>query len=429
MYELEDDKKVELRKRKILRAGQIFFIIIIILTFTSKSIHNLTLPKVNAENVKSGSLTKEIVGKGIVGAKERIEYYTSFSVPVKDVKVSVGDTVKNGDILLILDKEPLVSDLEKKKIELKELMLKYEKTLLENLENTLHTYEQKVEELQVDLLKSEKELTIYTQLYNEGAASKNDLDDKKSEYELAKMKHENAKNEVEIQREKAKKDKENHEKQIELMELNISSTQMEIDELEKKTDKATVTAPTDGVIKELNYKKGMVVNNSSPLYILDSSNKGFEIEVTLNNADCEYLQPGDEGQVFVKNEDNSVIDGKIETIKRADNKDKRAVVVELDSVDLAGGESGELYIKKPIGSYEFLIPRQALREDDEGKFVYILQEKEGPLGREYYAMRKNVTVGDSDNRFIGIISGLIGDERIIVRSSKFLDDGSQVVVE
>jgi HlyD family secretion protein len=429
MYELEDDKKVELRKRKILRAGQIFFIIIIILTFTSKSIHNLTLPKVNAENVKSGSLTKEIVGKGIVGAKERIEYYTSFSVPVKDVKVSVGDTVKNGDILLILDKEPLVSDLEKKKIELKELMLKYEKTLLENLENTLHTYEQKVEELQVDLLKSEKELTIYTQLYNEGAASKNDLDDKKSEYELAKMKHENAKNEVEIQREKAKKDKENHEKQIELMELNISSTQMEIDELEKKIDKATVTAPTDGVIKELNYKKGMVVNNSSPLYILDSSNKGFEIEVTLNNADCEYLQPGDEGQVFVKNEDNSVIDGKIETIKRADNKDKRAVVVELDSVDLAGGESGELYIKKPIGSYEFLIPRQALREDDEGKFVYILQEKEGPLGREYYAMRKNVTVGDSDNRFIGIISGLIGDERIIVRSSKFLDDGSQVVVE
>lgn len=429
MYEVEDDKKVEKRKKKILKAGQIFLIIIIVLTFTSKSIHNLTLPKVSAKNVSSGSLIIDIVGEGVVKAIERVEYYIDFSSTVKKINVSVGDTVSKGDIILILDKESLEAELTKKEVELKKLKLQYEKALTSSIEDNLYTYEQNLKELETELSKLEEEVTVNEKLYDEGAISKKQLDDLISELDLAKMRYENAQSELEKQIEIFNRKNENQANEIELMKLDISSTEMEIEELKKEISSCTVTAPSDGIVKELNFKEGMVANNSRPVYVLDSPNKGFEMEVVLNNEECKYLEIGDQAQVFLRNENNSVLEGSIKSIKNSDNSDRKIVIAELESIELSGGETGEIYIKKPIGSYKFLIPRQALREDSEGKFVYILEEKEGPLGREYYAVRKSVKEGDSDNSNVGILSGLIGDERVIVRSSKSLDDGSQVVVE
>lgn len=429
MYEVEDDKKIEIRKKKILKVGQIFFIMIIILTFTSKSIHNLTLPKVNVQNVRSGSLTVEIVGEGIVKAKERIEYYVDFQIPVKDVMVSVGEHVKKGDVILALDKESLEFDLTKKEIELRKLMLQQEKAMMRNLSNNTNTYEQRIQELEANLAKIEKELTIYQQLFNAGAISRKELNDKKTEFDIEKMKYENVKNEVKVQKEIAMKEKEALNKEMEIMKLDILRLKMEIEEIKRRIESSAVTAPTNGVIKEINFKEGMIVNNTMPLYVLDSPNKGFEIEVVLNSEDCLYLQHEDEGQVFIRNQENSVLTGKIKAIKNTERTGKKIVVIEINNTGLTGGEWAEVYINKAIGPYEYIIPRQALREDEQGKFVYVIQEKEGPLGREYYAIRKAITTRDSDNRYIGVISGLLGDERIIVSSSKLLHDGSEVVIE
>lgn len=429
MYEVEGDKKIEIRKKKILKVGQIFFIMIIILTFTSKSIHNLTLPKVNVQNVRSGSLTVEIVGEGIVKAKERIEYYVDFQIPVKDVMVSVGEHVKKGDVILALDKESLEFDLTKKEIELRKLMLQQEKVMMRNLSNNTNTYEQRIQELEANLAKIEKELTIYQQLFNAGAISRKELNDKKTEFDIEKMKYENVKNEVKVQKEIAMKEKEALNKEMEIMKLDILRLKMEIEEIKRRIESSAVTAPTNGVIKEINFKEGMIVNNTMPLYVLDSPNKGFEIEVVLNSEDCLYLQHEDEGQVFIRNQENSVLTGKIKAIKNTERTGKKIVVIEINNTGLTGGEWAEVYINKAIGPYEYIIPRQALREDEQGKFVYVIQEKEGPLGREFYAIRKAITTRDSDNRYIGVISGLLGDERIIVSSSKLLHDGSEVVIE
>lgn len=429
MYDIEDDKKTEDRKKKILKIGQIFLITIIILTFTSKSIHNLTLPKVSVTSVKSGSLIVEIVRDGVVKAVERVEHYIDFSATVKEVKVSVGDAVVKGEPILILDKESLELELVKKEIDLKKLRLQYDKAMIGNIEDNLYTYEQKMKEAEIEFLKMEEEVKINEKLYHEGAISKKELDNMIDERDLAKLRYENADKELRKQAEISEGKKENQKSEIELMKLDISSVEIEIEELKRMISSCTVTATSDGVIKELNFKEGMIVNNSRPIYILDSPDKGFEVEAILNSEESQYLEIDDKAQIFLRSENNGVLEGKIKSIKDAENTDKKLVVVGLEDANLKGGETGEFYVKKPIGSYSALVPRQALREDEKGKFVYILEERQGPLGKEYRVVRNGVTEGDSDNNNVGIFSGLIGDERIIVRSSKSIYEGSLVTVE
>ncbi|SDY97691.1 Multidrug resistance efflux pump [Proteiniborus ethanoligenes] len=426
---MEDTKKTDMRKKKILKAGQIFLITIIILTFTSKSIRNLTLPKVSTMDAKSGSLIVEIATDGIVNAVKRIEHYIDFSATVKEVKASLGDMVVSGDTILVLDKEPLELDLVKKEIALKRLKLQYDKAMAGNVEDVLYTYEQKIKEAETELSKIEEEVKIKDQLYNEGAIAKKELDNAIRQLDLAKLKYENANNDLEKQLEKSDKEKENREREIELMKLDISSAEIEIEELKKMIKNCTVIATSYGTIKEINFKEGMVANNSKPLYILDSPDKGFEAIVTVNNEESQYLETGDSVQVFLKSGNSGALNGEIKSIKDAENTGKKLVTVGLEDDNLKGGEIVEFYMKKPIGSYKYLVPRQALRTDEKGKFVFTLEERQGPLGKEYYVVRNGVTEGDSDNNNVGIFSGLMGGERIIVRSSKPISEGSLVTIE
>lgn len=426
---MEDTKKIDMRKKKILKVGQVFLVIIIFFTFTSKSIRNLTLPKVSTVDAKSGSLIIEIARDGIINAVKRIEHYIDFSATVKEVKVSVGDSVVTGDTILVLDKEPLERDLIKKEIALKRLKLQYDNAVAGNIEDILYTYEQKIKEAETELSKIEEEVKIKEQLYNEGAVAKRELDNAVSQLDLAKIKLENANNDLEKQLEKSDREKENREREMELMKLDISNAEIEIEELKKMIKNCTVIATNDGIIKEINFKEGMVANNSKPLYILDSPDKGFEATVIVNNEESQYLETGDRVQVFLKSESSSSLNGEIKTIKDAENTDKKLITVGLEDQNLKGGEAVEVYIKKPIDSYKYLVPRQALRTDEQGKFVFILEERQGPLGKEYYVVRNGVTEGDSDNNNVGIFSGLMGSERIIVRSSKPISEGSLVTIE
>lgn len=426
---MEDTKKTDIRKKKILKAGRIFLVIIVILTFTSKSIRNLTLPKVSTMDAKSGSLIVEIATDGMVNAVKRVERYIDFSATVKEVKASLGDVIVPGDTILVLDKELLELDLVKKEIALKRLKLQYDKSIAGNVEDVLYTYEQKIKEAETELSKKEEEVKVKEQLYNEGAIAKKELDNAISQLDLTKLKYENAKNDLEKQLEKSEREKENREREIELMKLDISSAEIEIEELKKMIKNCTVIATSDGIIKEINFKEGMVVNNSKPLYVLDSPDKGFEATVAVNNEESQYLETGDSVQVFLKSGNSGALKGEIKSIKDAENTGKKLVTVGLEDHNLKGGEVVEVYIKKPIGSYKYLVPRQALRTDEKGKFVFILEERQGPLGKEYYVVRNGVTEGDSDNNNVGIFSGLMGGERIVVRSSKPISEGSLVTLE
>ncbi len=418
----EIKKPIRDRKKKVLDLAKIFFGVIIVLTFFSKSFYSWTLPKVRPERIGSGSLTKEIMGEGIVEAKDRIEHYVSVRGQIKDIRVSAGDKVKKGDIIMALDKRDLEKELERKNIELSELKLKYEGIVSDKESNNINSYEQGLNELEEDLSCKEKEYLLYKALYEKGAESRNVYETKEKEYNSAKSKLDNFKKDFELQQQ-------NSLREIEAAKLAIAKIELDIRDIREEIDDCNVTAPSDGVIKEINFKKGMMPNNSVPTYILDNMTGGFEIKVDLNGGLCEYINLEEKVQIKIKNKGNMSVDGTIKAISdKKDDYSKKTITVDLGQADLLGGEAGELYFKRKIGSYDIIIPRSAIVKDSEGECVFVLEEKEGPLGKEYHVLKRKVTVGDSDNSYIGILSGLLGGEKVIVYSNKSLYDGSSVIL-
>lgn len=101
---------------------------------------------------------------------------------------------------------------------------------------------------------------------------------------------------------------------------------------------------------------------------------------------------------------------------------------EMEADGLIGGESGSMEVEKGTKTYDMLVSNAAVGKDIGGYFVYIVREKQGPLGNQHYAQKVKVTVGDADDMKTAVISGISPNDRVIVRSSKQLSDGAKVTI-
>ncbi len=80
----------------------IFLAVMLVLTFFSNTIMNASLPEAAVQYVQSGAITTQIRGTGTITAKETYEVKTSTSRKVQSVPVTIGQSVKVGDVLVIL---------------------------------------------------------------------------------------------------------------------------------------------------------------------------------------------------------------------------------------------------------------------------------------------------------------------------------------
>ena len=82
--------------------------------------------------------------------------------------------------------------------------------------------------------------------------------------------------------------------------------------------------------------------------------------------------------------------------------------------------------RKGTGSYDLIVPNSAIREDNNGKFILIVESKPGPLNTRYIATRVDVEVLASDDTQSAISAALYGYEFVITTSTKPVEAGKQV---
>ena len=76
-------------------------------------------------------------------------------------------------------------------------------------------------------------------------------------------------------------------------------------------------------------------------------------------------------------------------------------------------------------NFDTIVPKSAIREDSNGKFVLIVTSKNTPLGNRYTATRADVQVLAEDDTSAAV-SGLASNDYVITTASKPLSPGSQV---
>jgi HlyD family secretion protein len=66
-----------------------------------------------------------------------------------------------------------------------------------------------------------------------------------------------------------------------------------------------------------------------------------------------------------------------------------------------------------------LLPESAVQSDAQGNYVYV-------IGPDNKVARRNVTVGDTNDRGVAIAAGLSGSEHVVLTAGAFLNPGQRV---
>lgn len=399
---------------------------------------NSAVGEVSMTVLHKGELINSVNVSGTVKSAEEHSIYSKENLSVKEVSVEVGDQVKKGDILAVLDADSIKKEIEKtslniasnlksranesqtiqSNIALEEKNLKSAQLALEKQKLTYETVSKEyqsgsnaelsnakntLEQAERDKNVRQKDYENAKSLYEQDFISKNEYETAENNYKTTMMNYtsavesyERAKDNFEKTYKQAKTDLESAKNSYEtaLVKLNaarqkntdsytytIEQQKVEESKLQNQENNATITAPADGTITAVNIKVGQ-----TPSGIL------FELEDTRQLMISTYIKEYDVANVVVGQKviiksdgtKDRVINGEVSSIAPTTRKDTGSATNEFETevkvndkdTGLKIGMEARLNIILDQKSDVFYTSYEAILTSKEGKkIIYAVDEK------------------------------------------------------
>ncbi len=213
---------------------------------------------------------------------------------------------------------------------------------------------------------------------------------------------------------------------LETAQEAIDRVQKKVDELTEKAIDATIKAPIAGTVTALNVTAGKNTDASTPVAVLQPEGKGYNMSFSVTNEQAKRLSVGDVADLVNawRYDDVTVTLSNIKPDPSAPGQKK------LLTFDIAGNVTAGQTLNVSVGdkssNYDYIVPNSAVREDNNGKFILIVESKPGPLSTRYIASRVDVEVLASDDTQTAVSAALYGYEFVITTSTKPVEAGKQV---
>ena len=208
---------------------------------------------------------------------------------------------------------------------------------------------------------------------------------------------------------------------------DIAEKEEEIAKLKEKSMGAAIKAPVAGTITSLTYVAGETTKPEEAAAVIEIDGKGYTMTISVTNEQAKKVQVGDvaELQNAWYYEDVQVI---LTAIKADPDKpgQSKLLVFNVTGASLQSGQALNISVGQRSAEYEYVVPNSAVREDNNGKFILIVESKNSPLGNRYIATRVDVEVLATDDNNTAISAPLEGYEYVITTSTKPVEAGNQV---
>jgi len=282
------------------------------------------------------------------------------------------------------------------------------KTELTNATNEYNAYEGKVNSLSVENVEAAGDKEEWIASLNVNLADAQDA--------LAKAKEDQTQLLTDIS------------KELDLSNQNgiIAEKQKELEELREKSNGSTIVSPVEGTIISVSKTAGESTAAQEEVALIQVAGKGMTVSFSVTNEQASKVKIGDvaELQNAWYYEDVMVTLSKIKPDTEDPGKKKLLEFNVEGSVQ--SGEQLALTVGERSAEYDLVVPNSAVREDKNGKFVFIIEEKSTPFGNRYKAKRVDVEVMASDETKSALTADLEGYEYVITTSNQPVETGDQV---
>ena len=211
--------------------------------------------------------------------------------------------------------------------------------------------------------------------------------------------------------------------EMEASKKAIERKQAEVDKLRENADELEVKSSVSGTIASINALAGKSIGGEEqPLATINVTDRGFTVKIDVTNDQAKKVKTGDTAELVNFWGGDAV--ATLDQITSSQTAGNRTLVFTLTG-DIQAGQNVTLSIGQKSANYDALIPLSGLREDSNGKFVYVLESKSSPLGSRYIATRVTVQELARDDKSAAV-SGISSGDFIITTSNKPVEAGKQV---
>lgn len=374
--------------------------------------------------------SKEEAERNLTEAKAKLEYVAGNwqGNDVDDFKVNHEvEQVKKAYDNANAELTEITADYEKAKTEYESLQkqmnstgtISDNKVLLETFTRDLQSYTDKKDAADEILKDIEEDL--------QAAQTENNKKPEEVEDEITKLQNDITTLEKQMKIDSATESKNDVESKYtrEDQVKQIADLKEKIEKIKAAPEETLVTAPIAGKIVSIDYVPGNSITSGTEVAKIEVADKGYICEVSMTTDQARKVQIGAECSI-VNSWWFSDVKASVSQIRSdPQSQGQKKIVVITVTGDVSEGQSLNFSIGDKSQSYESVLPKTALREDKEGKFVLVVESKSTPLGVRYKAVRYNVEVVASDDTKCAV-SGLYGNESIITTSTSPISDGQQV---
>ena len=213
--------------------------------------------------------------------------------------------------------------------------------------------------------------------------------------------------------------------ELEAQKAAIDAQKKKVEKLKKECETTEIKSVYDGVVTSVNIQPGEMTVPDTALAVIDISSEGYRVEISVDGEKAKKIKKGASAEV-VNNWNGDVqallTDIKNDTVSGSKN---RILVFDVTG-DVDSGTSIDLSIPCGSANYDAIVPKSAVFEDKNGKFVLTVKSKSSPLGNRYFAERVSVEVLASDETSSAVSGGVMQSDYVITASSKPVAPGDQV---
>ncbi len=409
-----------------------FLAVMALLTWANTMLQEMTIATITPASVQRGALEKLITATGTLSAAVSVPLIVDDSARVLDVYVTTGTLVQAGEPLFRLDYADVVKAKRDAVESAQETLDSKQRTLdwaaSDLPQATLSRLAERQQTVAALMAAYERTVDAYERAVANGEQSAEALTAKRA-MDTARYQYESEKRRLDsdttIRDYMTKSDDlEKARKSLRDAEQEVADCLALLDDPQGDPLARTFVAPVAGSVTSGAVSVGAMAPTNSPAMMLSDQTGGLELRVQVDEDSAAEMAVGDEASITVSDQ---VYQSQV--LSLAAMTDREGM---YEASFLLPGDAGSVGVKatmrlrKRTQNYDVIIPLSALRSDDDGDFVFVVEQQDSSLGAKMAAHRVDVFVLDQDSSRAALQGGLSQRDTVVARGDRNVQDGDRV---
>ena len=358
---------------------------------------SVTRQDVHQKVLATGTVTLKTGAEVKIGAR--------ISGQVKSLLVKIGDFIRAGEKVAIIEHEDLISRVARVQADLDAEEAKLNKILAEGPLETNKAKAQ-LEELKVQLKLGKKTLERNLELSKKGFIADSSVDQAEERLEVLKAKINLANEEIKLKGSQLENDSRLAQAMVDRARANL-----EVEDIQLSY--ATITAPIDGIVAFISTQEGetVVSSMSAPTFVNLIDLRKLEVTVFVDETDIGRIKVGQKSLFTVDTYSEKFFKGKVREIRPKavikDNVVNYEVILDIEKKNISKLRpemTANVVVTTGTRKNVLTIPKSAVKR--KGKKTFTVMQVDGKL------VDKSIELGWRDDKIIEVISGLAEGDQV-----------------